>query len=122
MSFKSPELRQALKAFVKAAHQCAGPDVKALKFERFRLHGGVMFEISDEVIQAQNTFVRKAVRKLGPIKGHAKVLDKALWDFAASIEEETDLDSPGKLNQALQKIEGQSASVCEFFRPCPLVR
>ncbi len=63
-----------------------------MKFERFRLHNGRAFEISDAAIQAQNTFVRQAIRKLGPIKGHAKVLDSALWDFVVSFEDYAELN------------------------------
>ena len=81
-----------------------------------------MFELSDEAIKAQNEFVRTAVRKLGPIKGHAKVLDRALWDFVVSSDDVADFDKIDFVNQALEKIEQQSASVCEFFRPCPLVK
>lgn len=122
MILKTPELREALKNFALKAIQCANPDIGRLKFERFRLHKGVAFEISDEVLQAQNTFARQAIRKLGPIKGHAKVLDSALWDFVVTLDEDTLLDDAAVLNDALELIENTSASVCEFFRPCPLVR
>ncbi|QIG78681.1 HEPN domain-containing protein [Stakelama tenebrarum] len=121
MNLKTPELRQALATFAKAARECAGRDVKGVNFEKFRLHRGKVFDLSDEVIRAQNDFVRIAIRKLGPIKGHAKVLDEALWDFVTSSENVADLDKTECLNRALEKIELQSASVCEFFRPCPLV-
>jgi hypothetical protein len=122
MSLKTPELREALKDFAVKALQCADPDISALKFERFRLHNGVAFDITDAAIQAQNTFVQQAIRRLGPIKGHAKVLDNALWDFVVSIEDDAELDDDAVLNLALEQIEANSASVSEFFRPCPLVR
>jgi len=122
MTLKTPELRKALKSFAIEARRCADPDISQLKFERFRLHNGAAFEVSDLAIQAQNSFVRQAIRKLGPIKGHAKVLDSALWDFAVSVEDDAELDDAKFLNHALEQIESNSASVCEFFRPCPLVR
>lgn len=122
MSLKTPELRQLLKQFASEAHQCSEPDIAQMKFERFRLHNGIAFEISDEAIQAQHAFVRQAIKKLGPTKGHAKVLDRALWDFVISIETQSNLESTEFINEALEQIEAKSASVCEFFRPCPLVR
>ncbi|MBX3560628.1 MAG: hypothetical protein KF780_02340 [Sphingomonas sp.] len=122
MSLKTPELRQSLKHFAIEALKCSEPDVGAMQFERFRLHNGVAFEISDEALQAQHLFVRKAINKLGPLKGHAKVLDKALWDFIISIKNHAQLDQIDFLNDALELIEAKSASVSEFFRPCPLVR
>lgn len=122
MKLKTPELRIALKDFATEALQCADPDIAALKFERFRLHKGVAFEITDAAANAQNAFVAQAIRKLGPIKGHAKVLDSALWDFVVSIEDEAKLNDDALINRALDEIEVKSASVSEFFRPCPLVR
>lgn len=122
MSLKTPELRESLKAFILEARQCADPEIGQLKFERFRLHGGRAFEISDRALQAQNDFVRQAIKKLGPIKGHAKVLDGALWDIVVSVDEECKPNSREFLNSALEQIETTSASVCEFFRPCPLIR
>ena len=122
MTLKTPELREALKSFVLEARKCADLDFDELRFERFRLHQGHAFEISDAVTQAQSIFVRQAIKKLGPIKGHAKVLDGALWDFVVSIEDDAQLNSNTVLNEALTQIEAKSASVSEFFRPCPLVR
>lgn len=122
MTLKTPALREALKDFALEARRCADPDIGQLKFERFRLHKSVAFEVTDLAIQAQNSFVQQAIRKLGPIKGHAKVLDSALWDFVISIKNESNLDTVEFLNLALDDIESKSASVCEFFRPCPLVR
>lgn len=122
MSLKTPELRQLLKNFADDALQCADVDFADVKFERFRLHEGQAFHISDEALQAQSAFVRVAIKKLGPIKGHAKVLDKALWDFVVSIKKPAQLEKAEFLNIALDQIEARSASVSEFFRPCPLVR
>jgi hypothetical protein len=121
MSIKTPELRAALKAFALEALKCSNPNFEHLKFERFRLHGGIAFEISDEAIKAQQAFVSKAMMKLGPVRGHAKVIDKALWDIVVSLEKASQLDKPEFLNGALEKIQAESASVSEFFRPCPLV-
>lgn len=122
MTLKTPELREALKNFALKARECADPDFSELKFERFRLHKGFAFEISDAAAQAQSTFVRQAIQKLGPVKGHAKVLDSALWDFVVSIDDVAKLEDNAGLNHALEQIEAKSASVSEFFRPCPLVR
>ena len=122
MSLKSPELRKSLKHFALEARKCSEPDFGQLKFERFRLHNGAAFEVSDETFQAQADFVRQAIGRLGPIKGHAKVLDKSLWDFVVSIVNISDLEKSEFLNDALDRIEAQSASVSEFFRPCPLIR
>jgi hypothetical protein len=121
MSMKTPELRAALKAFALEALKCSNPNFENLKFERFRLHAGIAFEISDEAIKAQQAFVSKAMKKLGPVRGHAKVIDKALWDIVVSLEKASQLDKPDFLNSALEKIQTESASVSEFFRPCPLV-
>jgi Apea-like HEPN len=122
MKLKTPELREALKNFVREALQCANPDFGELKFERLRVHSGRAFDISNTAADAQNSFVRQAIKKLGPVKGHAKVLDSALWDFVVSIDDDTQLNDNVVLNQALEQIEAKSGSVAEFFRPCPLIR
>jgi|LauGreDrversion4_2_1035121.scaffolds.fasta_scaffold09966_4 hypothetical protein len=121
MSFKTPELRAALKAFALEALKCRNPDFGNLNSNRLRLHGGMFFEITDETTKAQQSFSRKAMTKLGPVKSHAKVIDKALWDIVILVEDPSQLDKSEFLNSALAKIEAESNSVCEFFRPCPLV-
>lgn len=121
MSLKTPELRAALKAFALEALKCQNPDFENLNFRRFRLHGGMTFEITDETIKAQQSITRKAIMKLGPIRGHAKVIDKLLWDIVTSLEETSQLEQVEFLNSALARIEAESNSVSEFFRPCPLV-
>ncbi len=122
MHLRTPDLRQALKCFALEALKCSPPNFEDMKFQRFRLHKGLVFDISDAARQAQILFVRQAVSKLGPIKGHTKVLDKILWDFVTSIEDKSQLDLPDFLNEALDLIQTESASVSEFFRPCPFVR
>ena len=122
MTLKSQDLRAALEKFASEALECVDPAIADLRLERFRLHNGVAFAVSDTAIEAQTDFIRLAVKKLGPKNGHAKVVDKAIWDFVVEIEDRAKLDDPSYLNAALDVIEAKSASVCEFFRPCPLVR
>lgn len=119
MSFKTPELRAALKAFALEALKCRNPDFGNLNLNRLRLHGGMFFEITDETTKAQQSFSRKAMTKLGPVKSHAKVIDKALWDIVILVEDPSQLEKSEFLNSALAKIEAESNSVCEFFRPVP---
>ena len=121
MTLKSPEARASLKTFACAALECVDPEISELKFERFRLHNGVAFELSNAALDAQSAFIRLAGKKLGPKNGHAKVVDKAIWDFVVEIDDESKLSDTAYLNTALEQIEAKSSSVCEFFRPCPLI-
>jgi hypothetical protein len=121
MSIKTKELRAALKTFTVEALKCRHPDFESLKLEGLRLHSGIYFEITDEITKAQQSFSRKAMTKLGPVKSHAKVIDKVLWDIVVSVKDPSQLEKSEFLDSALEKIEAESNSVCEFYRPCPLI-
>ncbi|BBC74350.1 conserved hypothetical protein [Altererythrobacter sp. B11] len=122
MSLITPELREALRDFAIKARECTVSDITDMQFARFRYHKGTAFEVSDAVIESQREFIRRAIKKLGPDRGHGKVLAKALWDFAAAESDEHRINDRAVLDEALKQIEETSASICEFFRPCPLVR
>lgn len=121
MSLKTPELRSSLLSFATAALQCETSDFSELELTRFRLHGGRAFAVSDDAAQKQHDFVQKAVAKLGPVLGHPKVIITALWDFVTSLDHQSDLQDPKVVSDALDGIAARSSSVCEFFRPCPLI-
>lgn len=122
MTIETKQTHLLLKEFVLCAHQCAMTRIRKNDFNRFRLHNGVAFEVTDQLLNKQIELVDILIKKLGPAKGHQRTLSSALWDFVVSVDDISDLESRKFLIDGLQEIERKSAELCDFYRPCPLVR
>ncbi|NNC48618.1 MAG: hypothetical protein HKO13_09340 [Sphingomonas sp.] len=119
---RTKEFRKLLVDFGETALECADCQIDDLDFNRFKLHNGYGFQISDSAIEQQAAFTAAALKALGPEIGHAKIIDRALWDFVVAHADEGIPKDAVTLYDALDSIEAKSASVVEWFRPCPLVR
>jgi len=117
------ENRKLLKEFSVAAIRCAAVDPTKLNFERMRYTEGVLFDVSDDAISAQNALVNKVVKTLGPVRGHAAEIVSAAWSFAASvISAGAPEATAAQIDALLKDIEASSTlSVCHL-KPCQNVR
>lgn len=84
---------------------------------------GVLFNVSDAAIAAQNALVEKLLKALGPIRGHRSDVEPAMWGFAVSVlrtggsaPTQTEIDS------FLSEVEANSTQSVRLIRPCHNVR
>ena len=68
------EIRAALRKFGEEALKCYNIELGEFKIDRLKMHSGVTFILSDDVYEAQVVFTDLAIKKLGSVRGHPKVL------------------------------------------------
>lgn len=122
-TLKTKEIRELLSTFLTDAVGCASSNPSQIRFERMRLTEGVLFNVSDKVIDSQGAVIDKLLRILGPIRGHKSELEPEIWKLAAEqVVAQTSAFPQALLDSWLDEIESRTKHLVHIIKPCNNIR